>query len=803
MRSHLPFLAAWLLAAGIALSHHAGLPVSGEVRTGGALAFLLLLPGYRAATMIAPSLGVTFRIALGFGLAHGWLAALAVICHLTGLSLGSFLVAAILVSAGTFLLPARSGGALSEWKDLVLIALCWIVLLSVQSPRNGFWTDVYDHIGTVRWMQERNQAYPREAFHADRMDELDPRKGTAHSLFAAATRLSGVDPLDGWSSLGAAQLLVLLSAIHALARSIFPRPGTAWIGFMLFALLFRGGPGGEWFRSAAYPGIAGYSLFLLVAALGVRTATRGETGRAAVPVLLGLAAGGIHIFYGTLAGGALVTLFIGMLFAPGLRPNSHHLRKLLALFLIGAAPLFLFRMIASYDPANPLHLHRQGMLLLPFGLSILDHRTLAGTFGLAGGVAFLLLPFLKPADRPFSAGELFLLATSIATVLVVLNPLLFPLLERKLGYLMRRVPSFSLGPFVLLAVMAGPFQSGRRLRTVAPAALAALAALFSIGSSVAEASRGNRLPMGTVEDQQVIERAVDLLGESLPVGSTVVTDPVTGYALFGRTLLHPAAVVDQHSSPNDPDGASRVADTQRLFRDRCSELEMGEILEELGADFVVVNMLFPCGFRSFNAYVLPELFDSAATRMDRLPLLLEPIASPEGLRVYRVRDESLSRPEPAHDLSRDPLFEPLGPILDREMEGGTLLVAGRVGVEVLRAGELMELVTWWSLPEQDAGPLPMSLFVRARPADGSGQAGRPWSISVLGGLEYPYVIWRANDRVVDRHSIRVPARVKPGRYLIEVTLDPARFFPVSRISGLRRGAIRSGWTVIDTLEIRS
>jgi len=231
-------------------------------------------------------------------------------------------------------------------------------------------------------------------------------------------------------------------------------------------------------------------------------------------------------------------------------------------------------------------------------------------------------------------------------------------------------------------------------------------------------------------------------------------------------------------------------------------------LRRYQVDYVLVNELFPQSFRTYNAFVHLESFRNAVRWMQERPLRYAEIETPPGISLFRVVGEGREeeRAAPREDLAVG------GPALAVPQEGNLILLGGRLGKKHAAPGEGIPMTTLWSLQGSDAGPLPMSLYARAyRP--GEPRAERfslvrsrekaPWRIFTLGGLAYPYILWKEGDRVLDEQLLRVPKETPDGTYIIEVTAHASPFRPVRRLSGMERGAIRTGWTVIDTVEVRS
>ncbi|NNE09313.1 MAG: hypothetical protein HKN20_12200, partial [Gemmatimonadetes bacterium] len=431
----------------------------------------ILLPGVWLAQAIHDIRDTSAAaIAWGFAFSLALVSAGSIAFHLTGtLGLGALLAFVMACGYAIALIatPRPESKPLPARAETWLLVAAVAVTALVSSPRTGYLTDAYDHLGTVRWMTIEDRAYPVESFHKDRAAAgvLDPRKGTYHTAFALASALSGVDPVDGYRTFQAFTLLLAFASVLTAARAFLTGERAAWIGFLLFVVLHRGGPAGEWFSTAGYPGSAGLWLYLLFLSVIVR-------GRAAYLPLaaLGFATVGVHLFYGLLAGLAFLYLCAGLVIFRRAAGAGQALRGAVA-FGIGALPVAIFRYLATYDPANPLHLHRQAVIELTDRLAVLDYTPVLQALGIGGLAALVFVPFLDWRGRGESEtrGELFLGVSLAGTILIVWNPVVFPLLEPHLGYLMRRIPYAVPWAFVFAAVMSRP--GGARVLTMAALAV--------------------------------------------------------------------------------------------------------------------------------------------------------------------------------------------------------------------------------------------------------------------------------------------------------------------------------------------
>ncbi|RPJ45644.1 MAG: hypothetical protein EHM19_05155 [Candidatus Latescibacterota bacterium] len=215
--------------------------------------------------------------------------------------------------------------------------------------------------------------------------------------------------------------------------------------------------------------------------------------------------------------------------------------------------------------------------------------------------------------------------------------------------------------------------------------------------------------------------------------------------------------------------------------------------------------MFPRAFRSYNVFVRPSSLRERRAEIEARPGRFERLEAPEGLHLFRV----VGRGAPG---AADPPHRAVpagGPPIGAEGPEGLRLLRGRCAEEELRPGEGCWIVTTWEATA-DAGPLPVQIYVRARRGGGRvpeqfafrrDPAVRPWAGHPLGEPSFPSLLWREGEIVNDSHFVRVPLGCPPGRYEVQVVAETRPFFPVRRMRGLERGAVRDDWRPIDTLEV--
>jgi hypothetical protein len=797
-------IAVFVLLWGTALF---GERAGGDLRTFTALAALLLMPGWWIAGRLRPGSPFRVRAPLAFGTAQGVLSLLALVFHLAGLPLWGILAPLFLIGAWSAAAPPAPEPEARKRAHTWALAAIALLLIATSHPTTGFLTDAYDHIGTVRFQEARGDPLPGEYFHDGEEALLDPRKGTNHTAYALATAMTGVDPSDAYRVFWAFHVALIVFTVFWLAESLFGAGGTAWTATIFFLLLFRAGLPNDWFGTAGYPGKAGVLLCYQAIALGAEQCRRKRKARGYVlAAVIGSAAAGVHAFAALLAWLGLGALAAGLFLLRRLREDGKVLLRFLAANAAGGVLFLAFRWIETFPPSNPLHLHTQGVLLLPGRLAVIDPVDFAQVLGVAGLASFLLLPFLSQSERGIGVGEMFLISYSLVVILLLFNPLLFPWIEGRIGYLSRRLPLLLPAGFIPAVVMRRGWEGRPRIGAVVPALMAGAAVAVTVGSSAARMEPRGHLPARATGQEAAWKAPLSAAAPVIPAESTVLTDPFTGYALYETARIHLVALPDQHSSPNDPAAARRIADAQRLLRPGMSDGETDATLDKYHVDYLLINELFPSDFRSFNAYYHPESSRARRAEIEARPDRFERVGAPEGLHLFRV----VGGAAPAF---QDPprIGIPVeGPRFDVDAGNGLLLLGGRFGEKRLKRGGGAWLVTSWQAAGNDAGALPIRISIRGRlggtlEAETLGlrrdPALRPWAVYPLGAPDFPYLLWRKGDVVNDRHFVCAPLGCEPGTYEMQIAVDEMSFFPVRKLAGLARGATREAWIPIDTVEV--
>ena len=115
--------------------------------------------------------------------------------------------------------PFLSGFTPRHAVVLALILGCLAALGVYTGPLLTYRSDAYDHLSTVRQIEETGSLFPSNTYHVgDVGTGPDPRKGSYHALLALSCLGSGAAPYDLWRLLPA-----LLSPLLVLA--VYPTEG--------------------------------------------------------------------------------------------------------------------------------------------------------------------------------------------------------------------------------------------------------------------------------------------------------------------------------------------------------------------------------------------------------------------------------------------------------------------------------------------------------------------------------------------------------------------------------------------------
>jgi hypothetical protein len=333
------------------------------------------------------------------------------------------------------------------------------------------------------------------------------------------------------------------------------------------------------------------------------------------------------------------------------------------------------------------------------------------------------------------------------------------------------------------------------------ALVGAAAALLVLAPAVGQAVSNltDRALLHTLEAERGPEPWKDLLTwlrDEYPRPRVLVADPATAYSIPAYTGHQVTAYLDQHSSPNDPRGLTRILDARDVLSPSVDLRTTLMLLREYRADAVVVNQRFtrPIAFDYWS--VEPRLYAATRAKFESHPEWFRPVFAKDGAFVFELTEEArhgrlptaaeMPRPVlPADESARTRAA--VAPVAD-----GIFLQYGTSSDRPAYApGDTIGFVTCWALaPGQTARPGSWTVYVRLDGAEPRGPlysdrwqkpyrkaleraTGKRWrareSHRPLNGVFGPDR-WRADEIVADSSTFAVPRELVPGDYELRIRM---------------------------------
>jgi hypothetical protein len=795
----------------------------GPLRLVAAFAVLVLVPGWAFVALGArPPGGPWLAAGWGFGFGVAWNAALLLLAHAGGMSFLALLPWTPLTSVLPWALVAgRAGGSHAARERglggaavlaVLLAVACATVVAARFGPPLGYLSDTPDHVGTLRRMLQSGQLFPADAFFRDAgRAGADPRKGLWHGIVALLARLAGIGPLETWRWLGALIVPFFLLNVASLGFLCRGSAGAALAAWAL-VLTYGGGLGQGPLRQAVYATRVADQLAL--AAVVAVLADLGRRARATrlAAVGLGFAAVAAHVFPAIQFALVFPALGLGLLLRD--RRVGPEARRLAGTaLLLGAAclPYLWFRAGQAYAPTNPIHTEPQGLTWLAGSLRVASIEQLWGWMGLAWVLVPLSWPWLWTRGRG-NVAALSLLTTSLAVALIIYDPPAVALLEPRLGYLLMRmvwiVPFAALVAWFLPELAVAAWERGPGWTRAAAGASLALA-LVLLAPSVRDAAQALRGPgPGAVvaQDPRRWQADFDWMARHLDPGCVVLADPATSYLVPMMTGRYVATLVDQHSSPNDPLGLTRILDARDALDPYGTWERTRAVVKRYGVGAIVLNDRFeeplPLDFWAPRH----PWFLAARARFDAHPEVFPRLHDTGDLVVYGLRQaalDTLSGPATARPFVEpwDPGLAASGQVSRDSLDRAPELVGFTLSSRVAAPGDDLTGVACWhaARPVREGAWRVAVRLDRSLPAGFAPPAfiGRParklfeWLRQERYGFraehlpargDYGPDLWRAGEVVRDSFALYVPPDAAEGTYRVEVSMLRRPHYPNLRLS---------------------
>jgi hypothetical protein len=339
-------------------------------------------------------------------------------------------------------------------------------------------------------------------------------------------------------------------------------------------------------------------------------------------------------------------------------------------------------------------------------------------------------------------------------------------------------------------------------------------------------------------EQAPLLQALAWMEDRLAPGLTVLSDPLTSYAIPAYTSHGTVAPFHQHSSPTDPTALARMREVQAVLNGLTDIRSTCAILDRYGVDVLVLNQEFERYQSAYGVFLSPLVHDLQRAKLDAYPELFTPLHTVSGIRIYGYEGKGKpkafvpGRPLPAAFLlpanavapqeerlpvegppEDSPEAAPASPdtlvVVARDPDSpfrvadpGRLPIAAGAGVACLgldpvgqvRAGETASLVFRWRrdgapsrLPVETVvvletdPPAPLLSRLPFQPA-----LRRVWetvsgSVYRFGDrrapLEHfaPPFLWRDGETYRDALFLWIPPHAVPGRYRIHLMVGERPF----------------------------
>ena len=735
-----------------------------------------------------------------------------------------------IVSAGA-IHPAPS---LSRTPWALAAVLAAALLAALHAGRLGtpitYYSDSPDHIGTIRRMMTDGDVFPRDAFFKDAgAAGVDPRKGLWHPQVALIAKLARVEAVGAWTwaSAAIAPLFILNAAAFGwLAAGASGAAAVAW------AALFLGAGAAGWapLRKAVFSTFLADQLCLAALIAWLADLTDRTRRSHAAAVALAMSAVFAHIYSGLQLAIAAGAYLVGI--AVRDRMTGAALRRAAgtaAAMAAASLPFAVWRAYQAGAPANVIHTEPQGLLWLAGGIRVVSPGVLWDwingmwmLYPLAWG------PLWRHGRRNDAA--LYVLTTSLGVAVVLFCPPVVSWLEPRVGYLLMRavwmLPTAGLVGIcaLALAVRLRGGVGGRRAWVMALAGALVLAwgLVPFVRDTMLSLIRPGWFAAFENEFSPLAWRA-DLrwMDEHLAPGSVVLSDPATSYAVPMLSGEYVVSLVDQHSSPNDPDALTRLLDARDALDPCATWARTREVVRRYGVGAVVLNGRFASPPKFDYWAPSAEWFRSARARLDRHPEAFERVHDTGDFVVYRLRGAALDSldepPQPRLYVAR---FEPdRFPIARLVAEGSPALHALALWPRVLAPGDTLHGVALWraltplppgsyrvavrfdrALPGEFAPPAPLAKPARKVLERARHELYRFRADHLPVGGAYGVDLWRPEEVVRDSFSVAIPRAAAEGGWAVEIKVYRTPHYPNFRLSdyffdrdyfsGLRAGAIR-------------
>jgi hypothetical protein len=273
---------------------------------------------------------------------------------------------------------------------------------------------------------------------------------------------------------------------------------------------------------------------------------------------------------------------------------------------------------------------------------------------------------------------------------------------------------------------------------------------------------------------------------------------VTSYSIPAYAGRQVMAFYDQHSSPNDPRGLTRILDARAVLSPYVGLRRTLETLRAYRVDAVVLNARFERPVATDYWSTRPA--DEAATRakFESRPDLFEPVFAQDHAYVYALTEAARSGPLPPPDDPPPPFARAADANATALRDGGFTQLGTTLARARLSPGDTLGIATRWSLADGKVEPGSYTVIVRLdadslpQPPFGGAAFDKPWRKALeratgqrwrvraahrpLSGVFAPD-LWTPGLVVEDSSALALPANLVPGGYVVRVRMIREPHYP--------------------------
>ncbi len=705
---------------------------------------------------------------------------------------------------------------------LIALALLAFLLMLHGGGSLGPIHDSLDFVAFVNESLQTGELAPDSPIYKASPDlPPDPRRGSFHSQIAAICQLTGTRPTDAWHWLPSLLVPLAVLGIGAMYRP-WLGSGVAWLATALFiATTFF--TRDHFIQNLGYASrfgwICGWAALL---ALGQGLALRARARWSESNALLFLAAASpailmfVHLLSGfqvllalCCAGGAVWTW----------KRSDFEAHRSVWFVLIGGtvlmAPVVAWRIAQGTSVDNLLFDHLYGVVLVADGWPILHPDYLTDRFGIAGIIGAILALFLLVGSRRNRIHGFLFFSTAVPLLILFFPPIVrFVVASHAHSMLFRVILTIPFSGTLAWCVTAA-LKSLRKRRPWKPAPAIVVLLAIAIGLIAQGATTRSEWAVPerkrqTYRENEALVGALQFLEQNYSTVQTVLSDPITSYAIPAYTRHDAVAPLHQHSSPFDPTVPERIRDVQEVLNGRIGLKRTLRILRRYDVDLILLNQSWSRYQSDYYVFISPLAYPEQKVKFGGAPDLFRPVYDRNGVLIYSVHDTDSTIRFAADPPNRASIPDPGGVAL--LSAGPVELLEIRPDPTPHRQGDPIRFDLIWrrttvpytlpviceiklqheDLPRGYNTPI-VGLFTRwwDEHRDGTRlRFGRPFRPLAT---FYPDFLWLPGETYKDEYWEHIPPNARPGGYVVWVRLGIEPYAPVDELREVTSNWLGKDW----------